>query len=287
MPDSFLDSAVLRSGHNRSLKKLLRDHFIAPLVGARGSLEQGKPLPRRVSISAILYGPPGTSKTELAQLVASALGWPLLALDPSHLTRRGLDEVHAEANHLFGMLQRCEQVVVLLDEFDELVRERGEAGEFESRFLTTAMLPKLSALSKERRIVYLLATNHLEQFDAAIRRPGRFDVIVPVMVPTLKAKLAAWPSLGGALEMLSTGSDRNGARSVLRDLTYLETRTLAETLEARCDELEATAILQYFFAAGVGATLRQKIDPDEQPDGARTWKAQILAQAPRVRGLGF
>lgn len=287
LPESFLDSSVVRERRTRSLKKLLQDSFISPLIRARGSLEQGKPLPSKVSVSAILYGPPGTSKTELAQLMATALGWPLLALDPSHLTRRGINEVHAEADRLFGMLQRCEQLVVLLDEFDELVRERVEAGEFESRFLTTAMLPKLSALSKQRRIVYLLATNHLEQFDAAIRRPGRFDVIVPVMVPTLRAKLAAWPVLSRALDSLGD-RDRRRARSVLRDLTYLEARTLADAVEACLnDGCDTALVLQRFDSAGARATLRQKVDFEEPPDRARTWKAQILDQAPRIRGLGF
>ena len=83
---------------------------------------------------------------------------------------------------------------MLLDEFDELVREREVAGEYQSRFLTTAMLPKLQGLSNRRRLVYLIATNHPEQFDAAIRRPGRFDMVLPVMPPTLGAKRAKWGS---------------------------------------------------------------------------------------------
>jgi ATPase family protein associated with various cellular activities (AAA) len=287
LPVEFLDSRVQRARRSYSLKRLLTEQFIAPLVASRSALDEGRPLPDSVSLSAIFYGPPGTSKTQLAKLIAEALGWPLLALDPSHLTRRGLDEVHAEANALFGMLQRCEQIVVLLDEFDELVRERGGAGEFESRFLTTAMLPKLSALSRERRIVYLLATNHLEQFDAAIRRPGRFDVVVPVMVPTVKAKLTKWPVLQEALDRLTSDADRRRARATLRDLTFLEAKVLAKQLEGSSDE---AMIRQALAAAASGATLRQPVefDVDEpQSKDDRTWKAQISSQQERIRGLGL
>jgi hypothetical protein len=181
LPETFLDSTVHRGDVRRSLKRILEDQFVLPLVSARDRVQRGGALPDEVLTSGILYGPPGTSKTQLAELISKGVGWPLLSLDPSHLTRRGIDSVHAEADRLFGKLELCDQVIVLLDEFDELVREREVAGEFESRFLTTAMLPKLVALSRRRRLVYLLVTNHLEQFDAAIRRPGRFDFVLPVM----------------------------------------------------------------------------------------------------------
>ena len=287
-PNDFLDSQVRRGGKSRSLRGLLSKQFIAPLVDGRKTLEEGRPLPDKVSISAILYGPPGTSKTELAKLIAKALGWPLLALDPSHLTRRGLNEVHAEANKLFGMLERCEQVVVLLDEFDELVREREGEGDIESRFLTTAMLPKLSALSKRRRIVYLLATNHLEQFDAAIGRPGRFDVVVPVLAPTAAEKRRKWPQIETALAAVPAPARIRAAR-VLGDLTYLETEALVEKL----DDLQgAQAILHEFDTAAKTATLRQPFDgaakkKREPGHGKRDWHSQILAQQDRIRGLGL
>jgi SpoVK/Ycf46/Vps4 family AAA+-type ATPase len=56
--------------------------------------------------------------------VAEFLGWPLLSIDPSHLLRNGMDGIQAEANAIFRRLQETEGIVVLFDEFDELVRER-------------------------------------------------------------------------------------------------------------------------------------------------------------------
>ena len=168
----------------------------------------GQPFSSDTPTSAILYGPPGTSKTELAKLIANALGWPLLSLDPSHLTRDGLDRLHAETHNVFSMLAAAEEVVVLLDEFDELVLDRSEPMvDTSSRFLTTAMLPKIAALASRRRIVYLLATNHIERFDDAISRQGRFDLVVPVMPPSLDAKLAHWPMVAQKLTSLKLIGD--------------------------------------------------------------------------------
>ena len=188
----FLDADIdVAEGEGRSLKETLEAGFIKPIRTHQELVLQGRRLPKDVYVSAILYGPPGTAKTELASRIANGLGWPLLSLDPSHLTRSGLDRLHAETDRLFGMLAAAERLVVLFDEFDELVRERElAASEALSRFLTTAMLPKLKALADRRRIVYLLATNHLENFDPAVQRPGRFDAILPVMPPRADEKLS-------------------------------------------------------------------------------------------------
>lgn len=294
LPPTFLDSP-LRPESLLTIKQALNKHFLAPLLAVRDDVTRGKPLRKeapdgtRVPTSAILYGPPGTSKTQLATMLADAVGWPLLPLDPSHLTRRGLDAVHSEASTLFGMLQRCEQVVVLLDEFDELVRERDSGSEMESRFLTTAMLPKLTALSDERRIVYLVATNHVEQFDAAIRRPGRFDLILPVMPPTAAEKEREWPALTQAIKQIGdSGSD--AARDQLTDLIYLEAKDLAKKV---AEEDDRERLVQLFEEASIQCTMLQAVDPSK--DAAReeanrgterpNWKARMQDKESPIRGI--
>src|SRR6202047_2414510 len=102
--------------------------------------------------------------------MAKVHGWPLLAIDPSLLLRNGMEGIQAEANAIFRMLEETERVVVLFDEFDELVRERGSsATEPFSRLLTTAMLPKLASIHKRATLVFIIATNNVGEFDLAIR----------------------------------------------------------------------------------------------------------------------
>jgi SpoVK/Ycf46/Vps4 family AAA+-type ATPase len=216
-------------------------------------------------------------------LIHDAVGWPLLPLNPSHLTRRGLDNVHAEADRLFGKLELCDQVILLLDEFDELVREREVAGEFESRFLTTAMLPKLAALSRRRRLVYLLVTNHIEQFDAAIRRPGRFDVILPVMPPSTQEKLAKWPALEDAVARLGDGAERLSradAEVVVGDLTFDEAKELERRLDGKADRDEIARTIE---GVGATATVRQPLSDKDGND----WRARIAAEESRIRVRGY
>src|SRR5260370_11990464 len=107
-----------------------------------------------------------------------------------------MDGIQAEANASFRMLEQTERVVVLFDEFDERVLERGSPkAEAFSRFLTTAMLPKLASIHNRATLVFIIATNNIADFDVAIRRQGRFDLVVQIMPPTYRAKIKAdWRS---------------------------------------------------------------------------------------------
>jgi hypothetical protein len=176
----FLDSEIFVHGKDHSLKDYLWEHFVGPLSEDAPEIAEGHTLKDKgTPRSAIFFGPPGTSKTELSNEIAGFLGWPALAIDPSHLLRNGMEGMQAEANTIFRMLEETERVVVLFDEFDELVRERGssDAQPF-SRLLTTAMLPKLANIHKRATLVFIIATNNIREFDLAIRRPGRFDRVL-------------------------------------------------------------------------------------------------------------
>jgi hypothetical protein len=235
----------------------------ADLIGKGGQLSETTPM------SAILFGPPGTSKTELAKIIAGYLNWPLLSVDPSYVVQEGLDKVQAMANRLFGMLLASEQVVILLDEFDELGRDRAGNENLLSRFITTAMLPKLAAINKERKIVFLLATNYLSGFDAAFRRGGRFDMQLQVMQPSLAAKLNADPAVfpgwkttfSHVLGLIKDHAQKVEFETRLSDLTFLETKKLVDELR---DVQDAEAALSLIGLAWSACTLEKHNDTGQR-----------------------
>jgi hypothetical protein len=75
------------------------------------------------------------------------------------------------------------------------VRERGGGNEAFGRFLTTTMLPKLTELWKQRKVIYFVNTNHIRSFDRAITRSQRFDALILVSPPSTSAKVAQLTSL--------------------------------------------------------------------------------------------
>jgi hypothetical protein len=139
--------------------------------------------------SAVLFGPPGTSKTTLVEALAGALGWQYVEILASDFLSGGVDAVPAKADLIFERLMQMNRCVVLFDEIDELIRDRtNEQSDPFGRFLTTSMLPKIAKLWKQRRIIFFVATNHVRRADPAITRSSRFDARIFVAPPGLSTK---------------------------------------------------------------------------------------------------
>jgi len=161
--------------------------------------------------SAILFGPPGASKTTLARLVAAALEWKYIELHSSHFVAEGIQQVQSTADRIFKHLMELDHAVILFDEPDELVRERDDSSDAFGRFLTTSMLPKLAELWKQRRVIYFIATNHIRYFDAAIVRSERFDLLALAPPPSFIRKRSE------ILKRLKKRTGRSVAFTVSRD----------------------------------------------------------------------
>jgi len=162
----------------------------AQYFGSGNRLEpDSQPVDQDQARGAILFGPPGTSKTTLAGCVADAIGWDYVEIHASHFVADGLPNVQRTANAIFEKLLQLDRTVILFDEIDELVRAREAGADAFGRFLTTSMLPKLAELWKLRKVIYFVATNHIGLFDPAVTRAQRFDALVRVSPPSFEAKL--------------------------------------------------------------------------------------------------
>ena len=84
--EDFLDSDLFEPNVAipHSTKAILLNRFVNPIKREAPEVQRGRPMSSSTPISAILFGPPGTSKTQLAEHIAKYLGWPLLAVNPSY-----------------------------------------------------------------------------------------------------------------------------------------------------------------------------------------------------------
>jgi hypothetical protein len=178
-----------------TLTKVIRNEV---LYNAQKSRKQ-RPFKLNAPRSALLFGPPGTSKTGLARAIAEHLGWPIVKVTPSKFLGGGLEQVHAQVDRVFRDLMDLRKCIVFFDEMDALAQTREEAPEDENSdsldvtrlLLTTSMLPKLADLWDQAGVIFLMATNHRRHLDPAITRAGRFDLLLCVAPPPWSRKRSA------------------------------------------------------------------------------------------------
>ncbi len=193
--DKYIDSPLPLPDEETTVKELIERLIIKPIESQENAAQgsQGTEYPH----SALLFGPPGTSKTSLVRAVAKRIGWPLVELNPSNFLKEGLENIYSRSDEIFEDLNNLSRTVVFFDEMDALAQKRSEGIDVTRQFLTTSMLPKLSTLHDKGQVLFFMATNHRRNFDEAIKRPGRFDLLICMSPPSWKEKLTKlekfWP----------------------------------------------------------------------------------------------
>lgn len=155
--------------------------------------------------SLVLHGPPGSSKTSVAEALSNEMwkassrwggGHPrLLRITPADFTRLGEARIDSEARLIFHLIGGIRGATILFDEIDDLLRER-VPGSSALRFIdliVPAMLSRLADLREacpRQETCFIIATNFIEKIEPALIRKGRIDASLAVVYPDREARLA-------------------------------------------------------------------------------------------------
>jgi hypothetical protein len=152
----------------------------------------------------MLHGPPGSSKTAMAQAAAkemwrgpsASLSRPtrLIRITPADFTRFGEDRLDSEAAAIFTLLTHVRGAVILFDEVDDLLRKRDpDKKPTFMELIIPAMLNRLADLREScprQEVCYIFATNFIQNIEAALIRRGRLDAAIPVVYPDTESRIA-------------------------------------------------------------------------------------------------
>ena len=170
---------------------------VGGLDDAQSRLKEGVELPlrnpdafRRVGIRPakgfLLYGPPGTGKTLLAKAVAREAEANFIATKSSDLLSKWYGESEQQITRLFARARQVAPTVIFIDELDSLVPARGGGmGEPQvTERVVNTILAEMDGLEELQSVVVIGATNRPNLVDPALLRPGRFDELIYVGVPS-------------------------------------------------------------------------------------------------------
>lgn len=142
----------------------------------------------------VLYGPPGTGKTLIARQIGRALNCapPKIVNGPDVLSKyfgeseANIRELFADAESDFAAMGDDARLhLIIIDEMDAICRTRGGKSETSQYYdtVSTQLLTKMDGVESLPNVLIIGLTNRLELIDAALLRPGRFELHIEVSRP--------------------------------------------------------------------------------------------------------
>nr|WKF60412.1 ATP-dependent zinc metalloprotease FtsH [Paraburkholderia busanensis] len=161
----------------------------AALADIRGYLSDPKQFTSmgvRAPCGILMVGGPGVGKTRLAQALAGECGASFISITGSYFSAKYYGVGIQKVKHLFELARKNAPTVIFIDEADGLAKRTDTGGgpvEAESNRIINQLLAEMDGFASNEGVIIVAATNHPDNLDEALRRPGRFDRTVQVRLP--------------------------------------------------------------------------------------------------------
>lgn len=138
----------------------------------------------RTPRGVLMVGPSGTGKTLMARAVAGDAGVPFYFLGGSEVSGLVVGLGVVRIKRIFKQARKTGGVI-FIDEIDTLAARRGgnQVHNEDDRTMNQ-LLVEMDGFQPTEDVVVMGATNRPDILDEAIKRPGRFDRIIHVTLPT-------------------------------------------------------------------------------------------------------
>ncbi|KAK3933229.1 Fidgetin-like protein 1 [Frankliniella fusca] len=162
------------------VKKCVREAVVWPLL--RPDVFSGA---RATAKGIMLFGPPGTGKSEIARCVASSVKkCAFFSVTSSSITSKYVGEGEKAVRALFTVARAASPSIIFIDEMEVLFSSRSEKKHESGQHILTEFLAQMDGVThsdQDSNVVVMGATNRPSMIDDAILRrfPSRLYVPLP------------------------------------------------------------------------------------------------------------
>jgi len=163
------------------------DHAVRELKEVADIMRRG--LHSAAPLGVILMGPPGTGKTYLAECFAKECGMLCVRFRPLRQMYVGQSERNQEK--AFAAIRALAPVVVIVDESDQAEggsRDQGSGDSGVTERMRASAFNFWADNSLRGKVLRIDSTNRVDLIDSAMRRSGRTDVKIPILMPDETAR---------------------------------------------------------------------------------------------------
>lgn len=139
----------------------------------------------------LLVGAPGTGKTLIAKAVANSANCTFIRIVGSEMVQKFIGEGGRLVRELFQMAREKKPAIIFIDEIDAIGARRmgmDTTGDREVQRTLMQLLAEMDGFHPLDNIGIIAATNRKDIIDDALLRPGRFDRIIEVPLPSKEGR---------------------------------------------------------------------------------------------------
>lgn len=177
----------------------------------------------------LLYGPPGTGKTLLAKAVAKHTESVFIRIVGSELVQKYIGEGARLVRELFEMAKEKTPSIIFIDELDAIGAKRldsATSGDREVQRTLMQLLAEMDGFESRGDVKIIGATNRSDILDPALLRPGRFDRLIEIPLPSCEAR-ASIVKIHTASMNLADEIDAEGIAKLTEGATGADIKAIA------------------------------------------------------------
>ena len=142
----------------------------------------------------LLFGLPGTGKTMLAKAMATEFQSNFISVKGPALLSKWVGESEKGVREIFKKARQAAPCIIFFDELDAMAprRQVGDGGDAVMDRVVSQLLTEMDGLEELHGVIVIAATNRPDLIDNALLRPGRFDFLMEIPLPSLEEREAVF-----------------------------------------------------------------------------------------------